>query len=214
MELAKNTKTWRTRNAGLWGLFLGALVLVQWYKVAALCLVIKLNNQFSPTPDNLIDMEQSKKGMRVIVAQKLRTALRSIFPAENEGDIDRRLDSLSPKKQYPSMVENVYLSESGEELRVTMFPHGGDSKHVYFMKMQRTRFERDGSDRGLVNHQDVYIFDDHHDLQVILDMEYRPEKVSQGLTIFTKGGSMQRAEWIRHQTLAKHVEVSSGHKLN
>ena len=199
LELARHSKTWRTKNIGLWGLFLGALVLVQWYKVAALCLAIKLNSQFSSAPYNLIDIEQSKKATRIILIQRLRTALRSIFPAENEGDIEIRLDSLSPKKQYPSTVESVYLSESGDELSVTMFPHGTESKHVYFMKMERTRFERDDSERGSANTQDVYIVDDHHDLQVILDLEFRPAKISQGLYMFTKGGPAERAEWIRHQ---------------
>ena len=84
------------------------------------------------------------------------------------------------------MVENVYLSESGNELKVTMYPYGKESKHVYFMKLGETEFTKEDES------QNMRIFDGNNDLEVVFDAELQPAKVSEGLEILTCGGDVNK----------------------
>ena len=91
------------------------------------------------------------------------------------------------------MVESVYLSESGDELKVTMYPYGVDSKFVYFMDLDNTQLIQESTS------QNMRIVDGNNDLRVVIDSELQPTKVSEGLQILTGGNEMQKQKWLRNQ---------------
>ena len=99
----------------------------------------------------------------------------------------------STKKMTATRVESVYLSESGDELKVTMYPYGVDSKFVYFMDLDNTQLIQESTS------QNMRIVDGNNDLRVVIDSELQPTKVSEGLQILTGGNEMQKQKWLRNQ---------------
>ena len=200
VDLAKQTRKWKIQNAGLWCLSLGALFFFEWYNVAVLAVAFKFFNMIRKRKWNLLDINQNREMKKIRQLQKFRNRFENRNSPEYERSFENLLYTFTSKKQYPLKVDSVYLSESGEELNVTMFPHGRDSKHVYCLKMPETVFKREDYELDGVSYQRVNISDDHHQLSVVFDADLKPVKVSEGLRVFIKGEQVKRAEWIRRQT--------------
>ena len=176
----------RLKANGFKTLLFGTLVYSQWYIVARFLLSINLiaRMRYFKKSNNLIDLEQNAASNYFKILNNTRAKLLKKDPSKEE-EIDEMIKKqYKPRATYQQMVENVYLSESGDELTVTMFPHGGESKHVYFLNVRETEYARlEG-----VESQDMCISDGTNHLQVAFDANLKPAKVSEGLAVLAREG--------------------------
>lgn len=198
----------KLRVNGVKAFLFGALVYTQFYTLAAFVISVKLISLMKSKPGNAMDQEQKIEKYKNHIIHRLTTQYPKRFPPEMIREYQNIKKSMDSKNKSLPMVENVYLSETGDELRVTMYPHGLDSKHIYFMKMQETGFE--GLSLEGEESTNMRIFDGNNSLTAVFDAEFGPEKVSEGLRVFAKQGEVERAEWIRNQINKSEEQSSTG----
>lgn len=107
------------------------------------------------------------------------------------------------KEGVTQYIDTVYISDDGETLTVTSYPHDNNEKNVYFMKMKDTRFRKfSRADVGM-DSKDLFITDGVTKLIAKIDERFELEKMSPGVLVFAEDLEGESEKWVNENIVLK-----------